>query len=78
MPGFLTVTCGARYDWIRITNDQALSPEYVLLSGVMQTNPAGQRLLWAPRAGNDASWSANGGLRYTVAAGLDLSVLYAA
>jgi outer membrane receptor protein involved in Fe transport len=78
IPGFLTATCGARYDWIRISNDQALSPEYVLLNGVMQTNPAGQRLLWAPREGDDASWSANGGVRCTVTDGLDLSVLYSA
>jgi outer membrane receptor protein involved in Fe transport len=76
LPGWLTATCGARYDWIRVGNDEAWTPEYVISSGALQTNPVGQRLLWGPRIATDASWSANAGVRCAASPVLDVSLLY--
>lgn len=78
IPGRLTATCGARYDWIRVTNDEAMNPEYIITGGVVNTKPWSQRLLWSSGSENDGSWSAHAGLRYTVTSGLDITGLLSA
>ncbi len=75
LPDKLIVTLGARYDWIRISSDKTLTPEYIITSGVLQTAPPGQHILWNKTSANDGSWSANGGLSYALDSGLDLTSL---
>jgi len=78
IPERLTATCGARYDWIRITNDEVMNPEYVVAGGVLDTRPANQHVQWNSGLENDGSWSAHVGVRYTVAPGVDFTGLFSA
>jgi hemoglobin/transferrin/lactoferrin receptor protein len=75
IPERLTGTCGARYDWIRVTNDEVMSPEYISTGGVVDTRPSSQRRLWPSGSERDGSWSAHAGLRYTILSGLDITGL---
>ncbi len=75
VPDRLTLTLGARYDWIRVTSDETLNPEYVITSGVLQTAPPGQQILWNKTSARDGSWSANGGLSYALNSDIDLTTL---
>jgi len=77
MPGKLTMTLGARYDWIRVSNDKTYNPEYVITSGVLQTNTADSTVLWNNRTAHDESWSADAGLQYAINSNLDLTFLAA-
>ena len=72
----MTVTLGARYDWIRVSSDETLNPEYVIAGGVLQTAPAGQEILWNATSARDGSWSANGGASYALDPGIDLTSLF--
>ncbi len=78
IPERLTATCGARYDWIRVSNEEVLNPEYVIAGGVVNTRPGNQRLLWNSGREHDGSWSAHAGLRYMVTSGIDITGLYSA
>jgi hemoglobin/transferrin/lactoferrin receptor protein len=71
----LTLTLGARYDWIHVSSDETLNPEYIISGGVLQTAPAGQQILWNKTSARDGSWSANGGLSYALDPGIDLTSL---
>jgi len=71
----MTVTLGARYDWIRVSSDETLNPEYVISGGILQTAPAGQQILWNKTSARDGSWSANGGASYALGPGIDLTSL---
>ena len=73
----LTVTAGARYDRIRVHNDAAWNPEYIISGGTLQTAPANQQLLWQSATVFNESWSANAGLTYAVSQLIDLSFLSA-
>jgi outer membrane receptor protein involved in Fe transport len=75
VPDRLTITLGVRYDWIHVSSDETLNPEYVITSGVLQTAPAGQQILWNKTSSRDGSWSANGGLSYALNSDLDLTSL---
>ncbi len=75
VPDRLTLTLGARYDWIRVSSDETLNPEYIITSGVLQTAPPGQEILWNKTSAHDGSWSANGGLSYAVNPNVDLTSL---
>ena len=77
LPNNLTMTLGARYDWIRVSNDKTFNPEYVITSGMLQTNTADSTLLWNSGSAHDQSWSATAGLRCAVDAHLDLVFLAA-
>jgi hemoglobin/transferrin/lactoferrin receptor protein len=75
IPGRLTITCGARYDWIHISNEAVLNPAYVIANGVMNPTPAGQKQLWQSGSEHDGSWSANAGMRYALTPNLDITAL---
>jgi hemoglobin/transferrin/lactoferrin receptor protein len=77
-PGRLTLTCGARYDWIHVTNEGVLNPEYSITGGIVNTAPANQKQLWVSGSQADGSWSADAGLRYALTTWLDLTALGAA
>ena len=46
LPDKLMMTLGARYDWIRVRNDKTFNPEYVITSGILQTNTVDSTVLW--------------------------------
>ncbi len=73
----VTVTAGARYDRIRVHNDAAWNPEYIINGGILQTTPANQQLLWQSATVFNESWSANAGLTYAIGRRIDLSLLAA-
>jgi len=75
IPDKITLTLGARYDWIRVSNDETLNPLYIISGGVLQTNPPGQSILWNQMSVRDKSWSANGGLSYAVTSEFELTAL---
>jgi hemoglobin/transferrin/lactoferrin receptor protein len=77
VPNTLTITTGARYDWISITNDETFNPEYVITNGTLQFAPANQQMLWQSGSANDASWSANAGIWYALNPHLDATLLAA-
>jgi hemoglobin/transferrin/lactoferrin receptor protein len=77
LPNKLTMTLGARYDWIRVSNDKTFNPEYVITSGILQTNTADSTILWNSGSAHDESWSATAGLRYAINSHLDLTFLAA-
>jgi len=75
LPQLLTVTGGARYDWIAVRSDLALNPEYLDSAGVRYTAPAVQRILWNPTDVANHSWSANAGAQYAILSQLDITAL---
>ena len=77
LPGKLAMTLGARYDWIRVSNDKTFNPEYVIASGILLTNTADSTILWNSGSAHDESWSANAGLQYALNSHLDLTFLAA-
>lgn len=77
LPNKLTMTVGARYDWIRVSNDKTFNPEYVIVSGVLYTNTVDSTILWNGSSAHDESWSANAGLQYALNSHMDLTFLAA-
>ena len=77
IPNELTATLGARYDLIRVSNDKAYNPEYVIISGILHTNTADSTILWNSGTAHDESWSGNAGLQYSLNSHLDLTFLAA-
>ena len=75
VPDRWTVTLGARYDWIRVANDEVKNPEYIFLSGNPQIPPQNQRLVWSSGSARDGSWSADAGLRFAVSSHVDITAL---
>jgi outer membrane receptor protein involved in Fe transport len=70
----LNVTIGGRVDQIKVTNEQALNPEYIIVNGVRNDAPPTQTVLWQAGEADDISYSANLGLLYNVAPDIDLSL----
>lgn len=77
LPGLLSAVAGVRYDAIRVGNDEVRSPEYLRTGNTVQVPAPGARLLWPAGGANDASWSANAGLRVMPARGIGISLLCA-
>ena len=75
VPDKLTATCGARYDWIRVRNDQTLNPEYIISGGTLQTSPPNQQVLWQAMSARNSSWSANAGIWQELYPALDVTFL---
>jgi outer membrane receptor protein involved in Fe transport len=71
------MTIGARYDWIRVSNDKTFNPEYVITSGILHTNTVDSTILWNGSSTHDESWSANAGLQYALNSHMDLTFLAA-
>lgn len=75
--GNATLVMGARYDWIRVHNDEVLNPQYIITSGVIQNSPPNQQVLWNAANVHNESWSANAGLTYPVNSYCDITMLAA-
>jgi hemoglobin/transferrin/lactoferrin receptor protein len=77
VPHQLTSTIGARYDWIRISNDKVYNPEYSITAGVLKFNSTDSTILWNNGSAHNESWSANAGLQYSFNPFLDFTFLAA-
>ncbi|MCC6396404.1 MAG: TonB-dependent receptor [Bacteroidetes bacterium] len=77
LPDRLRLTGGVRMDWIHVSNEPVWTPEYILRDGVMQTSPAGQRLLWSSRLADNVSWNANLGIWIAVTPTIDITAFTA-
>ncbi|MFN8206273.1 MAG: TonB-dependent receptor [Bacteroidales bacterium] len=73
IPGKLKIMAGARGDNVSVHSAQAIDPAYVIINGVRNDAPAGQRITFNAASDDDFSWSANAGLLYTLPWGPDLS-----
>lgn len=63
----LKINLGGRIDQIKVTNEIAFNPEYVIINGgVPNYTPAGQKIIWNPADEDDISWSANLGIMYAL------------
>ena len=69
------MTAGARYDWIRVSNDKTYNPEYVITSGILRMNTADSTVLWNGGSTHDESWSGTAGLQYAVSSSVDVTFL---
>ncbi len=73
----VTLAFGTRFDWIRVSNDDAYNPEYVITSGIPDRFPPNRVVLWNKNTTLDGSWSANAGAVYALTPTLNLSCLAA-
>ncbi|MBN1397712.1 MAG: TonB-dependent receptor [Bacteroidetes bacterium] len=73
----LTVTAGARYDWIRIKNDEVYNPEYSITAGVLRTNNIDSTILWQNGSARNKSWSVSCGAQYKLCSSFDIVFLAA-
>jgi hemoglobin/transferrin/lactoferrin receptor protein len=60
----LKVTLGGRYDLIRVRNEKALDPEYLIIDGERKDPPPNQRITFEKQTVYNKSWSGNLGLLY--------------
>ena len=70
----LSLSLGARVDKINIHGESTLNPIYTIVNGIINYAPAGQALLWNATDASDVSYSANAGLKYSLASNLDLTL----
>ena len=75
LPEQLKLLAGARYDRIYINNDETKNSEYLISNGVLQTVPQNQVILWKKGTAENNSWSANGGVQYSLNANVDMTLL---
>lgn len=64
----------ARADGIYISNEQSVSPLYVITNGVISNSPADQIVLWEASASSDLSWSFNSGGNYILSSELNYAL----
>jgi len=77
MPERLTITGGARYDWIRVSNDKVYNPEYTITAGILKTNIEDSTMLWQDGTAHDESWSVSAGAQYKFCSSSDVTFLAA-
>ena len=74
----LFLDISARADGIFISNEQSVSPLYVITNGVKNNSPSNQKVLWAASNDNDISWSFNTGGNYKLNENLNYSLNFSA
>jgi hemoglobin/transferrin/lactoferrin receptor protein len=74
----VSLVLGARYDWIRVSNDDGYTFEYRRTSMIDDRIPPTRQLLWKKNSSHDESWSANAGAVYALTSSVNLSCLAAA
>ncbi|HLP17169.1 MAG TPA: TonB-dependent receptor, partial [Bacteroidota bacterium] len=75
-PDRITIDAGARFDWIRVSNETTFNPEYTIRSGgIPDTRPMG--LLWNAQTVNNHSWSGDAGVTLSLSPNAMLSLLAA-
>ena len=70
----LKINFGGRYDLIKVTNDDALNPAYIITNGVINNNPPHTALSsFYASSSQDKSWSGNLGALYTIIKDIDVT-----
>lgn len=59
------ITVGGRYDFIWLKNSQVVNPLYEINDGVVNNNPAGQKLIWNEESAQNKSYVFNLGIIYS-------------
>lgn len=77
MQNRLKLNLGARVDKVNVNNSNTPNPAYTIINGVLNLNPAGQKLIWNATEANDVSWSSNIGGMYTVIKDVDVTLNFA-
>ncbi|MCB0726181.1 MAG: TonB-dependent receptor [Ignavibacteriae bacterium] len=70
----LFVDVSARVDGIYISNEESVSPLYVITNGVVNNSPPNQIVLWEASSSNDLSWSFNTGGNYKLSKELNCAL----
>ncbi|MBK8550594.1 MAG: TonB-dependent receptor [Ignavibacteria bacterium] len=74
----LFLDISARADGIFVSNEQSVSPLYVITNGVINNSPSNQKILWNASTDNDISWSFNTGANYKLTGNLNYSLNFSA
>jgi hemoglobin/transferrin/lactoferrin receptor protein len=70
----LKVNFGGRFDLIKVSNDDALNPSYIITNGVINNNPPHNPISsFYAGTSHDQSWSGNVGLLYTLLNDVDVT-----
>ena len=70
----LKLMVGGRYDLIRVWNEQALDPEYLIINGERKDPPPNQRITFKEQTVYNKSWSANLGMLHNLTEDVDLTL----
>jgi hemoglobin/transferrin/lactoferrin receptor protein len=71
----LKISLGGRYDIIKVTNDDALNPAYIITNGVINNNPPHSSLSsFYFSSAQDKSWSGNLGILYSLLNDIDVTL----
>ncbi len=71
----IKITAGGRFDRIRISNEEASNPVYIIRNGIRNDSPPADPLSSYPAGvANNNSWSGNLGLLLSVAKDIDVSL----
>jgi hemoglobin/transferrin/lactoferrin receptor protein len=62
----LKLTLGGRYDFIWLSNAETFNPLYETNDGVVNNNPAGQKVIWEAESAENKSYVFNIGLLYSL------------
>ncbi len=62
----LDLTLGGRYDFIWLDNSETLNPLYEINDGVINNNPAGQKIIWNSESAQNKSYVFNLGIIYSL------------
>ncbi len=73
----LLLTLGGRYDLIQVDNEKTYQPDYLVVEGVRDNQPAGQVVLWDAQTAQDHSWSGNLGLLFKTTKNSDVTLTLA-
>lgn len=62
----LNLTLGGRYDYIWLSNAETYNPLYEINNGVVNNDPAGQKVIWESESAENKSYVFNIGLLYSL------------
>lgn len=69
----LKLSAGVRFDYIKISNEEAFNPAYEIINGVRNNSPAGQKIIWNSVSDIDESISVNTGALYSIYRNVDVN-----
>ncbi|MCG6959351.1 TonB-dependent receptor [bacterium BMS3Abin03] len=70
----LSVSLGARTDFINVKGEKTLNPVYEIVNGTINYSPTGQQTIWNKIDVNDVAYSSNLGMKYSLYNNLDLTL----
>ncbi|MDT3697343.1 MAG: TonB-dependent receptor [Ignavibacterium sp.] len=70
----LDLNLGVRYDYIGISGEKTFNPEYEIVNGNLNNNPAGQQIIWNDVKSNNSSFSSNLGLKYSLSSLINITL----